>query len=89
MQAYFKQPDASSIRDVYTSAFSIQLWILLLTLWLFICLSMHLAYRVYFKRDGLKPKEINWKDELMSDEVSIWAAGAMCQQGFNIIVSLF
>lgn len=88
MQAYFKQPPASSIRDVFTSAFSLNLWLFLFCLWVFICLSMKLAFRIYVK-NGDSFTEINWNEERMSDEISIWAAGAMCQQGLIKQINLF
>ncbi|OXA56276.1 Glutamate receptor, partial [Folsomia candida] len=80
MEAYFKQPPASSIRDVFTSGFSLELWVTMLALWIFICLSMHLACLIYFKEDWFKC--LDWSDVVMSDEISIWATGAMCQQGW-------
>jgi len=84
MKAYFSQPSASFMRDIYVSPFSPELWGILTLTWVLAIVLLGpmtwvLAHKVHMQSS---------KPEWFSKDSFIWAVGTACQQGTSYIASL-
>ncbi|CAG7719355.1 unnamed protein product [Allacma fusca] len=76
--AFFKQPPASSIRNIFTEPFTQSLWGVLIAVWFLVGFSTLLASKIkniYDQRDDI--------DEEISKDTLLWAIAFTCQQGWH------
>jgi len=76
LKAFFRQPSASSIRDIFITPFNADLWICLLLLWILLIsalISMYLIRR--------KWTQVEACDAIIVDESFLWTIGTLCQKG--------
>ncbi|CAL8122830.1 unnamed protein product [Orchesella dallaii] len=76
---FFKQPDTNSIRDIFINAFTLDLWLTMFATWFLIIVAMCALAIVKWKLGTLHEN-----DKIVMQEVFIWAAGAICQQGWHV-----
>jgi hypothetical protein len=70
------QPPSSSFRDIFIHAFTGDLWLTMLSTWILIVFAMFSLAVVKRRLDTMHEN-----DSILIQELIIWAAGAICQQG--------
>ncbi|XP_021952460.2 glutamate [NMDA] receptor subunit 1 [Folsomia candida] len=76
---FFVQPPSSSFRDIFINAFTRDLWLTMLSTWILIVLAM---FALSIVKRRLQTMHEN--DSILIQELIIWAAGAICQQGWHV-----
>jgi len=74
------QPPSSSFRDIFIHAFTGDLWLTMFSTWILIVLAMGALALVKRRLDTMHDH-----DHILMQELLIWAAGAICQQGIDQI----
>ena len=78
MEAFFVQPPASSVRDVFSTPFSTNLWITLASSFVLVCIVVS-VYKTCFKTSE--------DFEIAILDVILWQVACICQKGWVIVLN--
>lgn len=78
MYGFFVQPPSSTFRDIFIHAFTGDLWLTMLSTWILIVLAMFALSIIKRRLDTMHEN-----DTILMQELFVWAAGAICQQGMQ------
>lgn len=73
---FFQEPTSTLLRDIFLTAFTLELWMTMFATWFLIVAAMIALAIVKWKQGTLHEN-----DKIIVQEVVIWAIGAICQQG--------
>lgn len=78
MYAFFVQPRTNTGRNIFLEPFHPNLWFSLLSLQIFLILSIRIISFFAKERIGLERE-----DEILTNQITLWTWSTICQQGFH------
>lgn len=86
VKVFFRQPPASSIRDIFISPFKAEIWGLLLLIWFLIISSIIFIYWIRYRYALINnDNEIEqFLNQQIAMESVFWCFGAFCQKGASL-----
>ncbi|CAG7829777.1 unnamed protein product [Allacma fusca] len=79
---FFIQPPLNSVRNVFFSPFTSDVWITIGLTWLAIIVLMMISSGVKYRAAGISGHTEDITDATFLNDAAIWAIGSMCQKGW-------